>query len=130
MFSKNDHIKYWRQTGLDSWDTATYLSNGKKFPEALFLFCLAIEKLLKANWVKDNINNYPPRIHDLHSILAETNVDLDSEQLDFLDTVNRWNIEGRYPDYRFTLKRIATEDYMSKQFEKLKLLKECLLESL
>ncbi|MBA2760832.1 MAG: HEPN domain-containing protein [Segetibacter sp.] len=64
-----------------------YLYNGKRYAESLFLFCLAVEKWLKAQWVKDNVNNYPPRIHDLRSLYAETNLDLKAEQLDFLDTV-------------------------------------------
>jgi len=61
---------------------------------------LAIEKWLKAYWVKDNVtcwvkdnvNNYPPRIHDLRSLYAETNLDLQAEQLDFLDTVKAGGI--------------------------------------
>lgn len=130
MLSNNEHIDYWKQTANDSWETAEYLYNGKRYAEALFLFCLAIEKWLKAYWVKDNVNNYPPRIHDLRSLYAETNLDLKAEQLDFLDTVSRWNIEGRYPDYRFTLKKIATEEYMHRQFENLNFLKKCLLENL
>ena len=130
MLSKSDHINYWKQSSADSWETAAYLYDGKKYPEALFLFCLAIEKILKAQWVKDNVNNFPPRIHDLHSLYAETTLELDAESLDFLSTINRWNIEGRYPDYRFTLKKMATQDYMEKQFVKLNVLKQCLLKDL
>lgn len=127
MLTKAKHIDFWKQSANDSWETAVYLFEGSKYPEALFLFCLAIEKLLKAHWVKDNINNHPPRIHDLHSLYTETTLELEAEHIDFLDTVNRWNIEGRYPDYRFTLKKIATGDYMKKQLEKINLLRECLL---
>ncbi len=69
MLDKTNHIDYWKQTANDSWETALYLYEGKKYPEALFLFCLAIEKLLKAHWVTDNVNNFPPRIHDyIHSM--------------------------------------------------------------
>lgn len=130
MFTKQEHINYWKQTGNDSWETAEYLLQGKKYPEALFMYCLAIEKWMKACWVKDNVNNFPPRIHDLHSLYAETDLELDAELLDFMDTVNRWNLEGRYPDYRFSLKKIATENYMQKQTFKLKSLKQCLLKEL
>lgn len=112
MLTKEDHINYWKQTADDSWESAEYLLNGKKFPEALFMYCLAIEKWLKAKWVKDNVDNYPPRIHDLHSIYAETDVQLSAADLDYMAAINRWNLEGRYPDYRFTLKKIATEEYM------------------
>ncbi len=51
------------------------------------MFCLAIEKWLKANWVKDNVGNQPPRIHDLQALYSETDLDLDAELTDFLDTV-------------------------------------------
>ncbi len=94
------------------------------------MYCLAIEKWLKARWVKDNANNYPPRVHDLHSLYAETDMQLEADDLDFMAMVNRWNLEGRYPDYRFTLKKIATEDYMQKQVVKLNHLKQCLLKEL
>ena len=130
MLTKRDHIDYWKKTAEDSWETADYLLKGKKFPEALFFYCPAIEKWLKAHWVKDNVDNYPPRIHDLYSLYAETNLQLEAEQLDFMGTVARWNLEGRYPDYRFTLKKIATEDFMSRRIEELKTLKKCLLEKL
>ena len=130
MLTKDDHILYWKQTAADSWDSAEYLLNGKRFPEALFMYCLAIEKWLKAKWVMDNVGNYPPRIHDLHSIFAETELQLDADNLDFMATINRWNLEGRYPDYRFTLKKIATESYMQQQVAKLNYLKECLLKQL
>jgi HEPN domain-containing protein len=130
MLSKEDHISYWKQTASDSWETAEYLYGGKKFTEALFMYCLAIEKWLKAKWVKDNASNYPPRIHDLHSIYAETDLPLEADDLDYMATVNRWNLDGRYPDYRFTLKKIATEEYMQKQLAKLNRLKQCLLKEL
>lgn len=128
--SKDDHINYWPQTASDSWDAAEYLLNGKRFPEALFMYCLAIEKWLKAKWVKDNVSNYPPRIHDLHSIYGETDLQLSEDQLDFIGVVNRWNLEGRYPDYKFSLKKVATEEYINKQILKLENLKQCLLNEL
>lgn len=64
MLLKQDYINFWKNTAEDSWQTAEYLMNGKKYVDALFMFCLSIEKLMKANWVLDNIDNYPPRIYD------------------------------------------------------------------
>ena len=130
MRTKENHVAYWKQTAADSWDSAEYLVKGKKYPEALFMYCLAIEKWLKAKWVFDNPGNYPPRIHDLHAIYGETELQLGADQIDFMDTINRWNFEGRYPDYKFTLKNIATLDYVNKQIAKLETLKQCLLNGL
>lgn len=130
MLSKKDYIIYWFKTGNDSWDAAVYLMQGGKNVEALFIFCLAIEKWLKANWVLDNIDNIPPRIHDLQSISSQTDLQLDSMLIDFLDTINRWNLEGRYPDYRFSLHKLATASYLDEQYLKLQKLRLCLLERL
>lgn len=56
---------------------------GRENVEALFMFCLAVEKYIKANWVNDNIENIPPRIHDLQSIYSQTDLDLEPDLIDF-----------------------------------------------
>ncbi len=117
MLSKKDHIIYWLKTGNDIWDAAVYLMQGGKNVEALFIFCLAVEKWLKANWVLDNIDN-------------QTDLQLDPMLIDFLDTINRWNMEDRYPDYRFSLHKLATGPYLDEQYLKLQKLRLCLLERL
>jgi HEPN domain-containing protein len=128
--NKQDHISFWLRSGNENWDAATLLMQGGKNVEALFMFCLAVEKYIKANWVNDNIDNIPPRIHDLQSIYSQTDLDFEPELVDFLDTINRWNIEGRYPDFKFSLYKLATVEYTKKQFQKLNTLKSCLLEGL
>lgn len=55
MMNKKDHINYWLRTGHQSWEAGILLMHGNKNVEALFMFCLAIEKYVKANWVNDNI---------------------------------------------------------------------------
>lgn len=127
---KSDHITYWTRSGDHCWDTATVLATGKRYVEALFFYCLAIEKYLKANWVLDNTDNIPPRIHDLQSIYSQTDIELTPDLIDFMDTVNRWNIEGRYPDYKFSLYKLATGPYVEKHYPTLQALKTCLLERL
>lgn len=128
IINKQDHINYWRRFGNESWDAAVLLLQGHKNVEALFMFCLAMEKYIKANWVNDNIDDIPPRIHDLQSIYSQTDLALEPDLVDFLDTVNRWNIEGRYPDFKFSLYKLASNEYTEKQFNKLTILKICLLE--
>ncbi len=103
MLNKEQHIEYWKKTGNESWETAEYLLEGKRNVDTLFMFCLALAKWLKANWVLDKQNYYPPRIHDLQTLRTQTDIELSSELIDFLDKVNRWNIEGSYPDYKFSL---------------------------
>ena len=109
---KKIYIDFWLRTARDRWEAAIILMQNNKNVEALFMFSLSIEKLLKANWVNDNIDDIPPRIHDLQFIYSQTDLDIDSELIDFLDTINRWNIEGRYPDFKFSLHKLATKKYV------------------
>jgi hypothetical protein len=41
MLTKNDHITYWRQTANDSWQTAVYLYEGKRFADSLSILLSA-----------------------------------------------------------------------------------------
>ncbi|MFN8339113.1 MAG: HEPN domain-containing protein [Saprospiraceae bacterium] len=59
---KKIYIDFWLRTARDRWEAAIILMQNNKNVEALFMFCLSIEKLLKANWVNDNIDDIPPRI--------------------------------------------------------------------
>ena|SRR5690606_25585955 len=128
--NKNEHISWWRNEALRNWETAVYLMTGKQNVFALFAFHLVIEKLLKAIWVKHNIDNTPPRQHDLTFIYNQTDLKLNSEWYDYLPTINTWNLESRYPDYKLKIYERANENYMKEHFEKISKLKECLLAEL
>jgi HEPN domain-containing protein len=79
--------------------------------QALFFAHLVIEKLLKAHWVKDTNGNFPPRVHNLEFLLAQTNLLMTAEDIDELRIMNAWNIEGRYQDYRDMIYRTTTQIY-------------------
>ncbi len=128
--NKEDHIKYWSQLALNDFDTAVYNLEGKRNVPALFFFHLCIEKMLKANWVKDNLTFTPPFTHDLQKIASETDIDWTAENFDYLMVVNAWNIEARYPDYKNTLHKIATAEYIKIQQQKVETLLKWLLQKL
>ncbi len=96
----------------------------------LFAFHLTIEKLLKAHWVKDNINDYPPRIHDLPELYNQTDLNLENGMFDYLSSINEWNIESRYPDYKLKIYQRATDQYLNEHLQKILELKKCLLKKL
>ena len=77
-----------------------------------------------------NIDNTPPRQHDLTFIYNQTDLKLNSEWYDYLPTINTWNLESRYPDYKLKIYERANENYMKEHFEKISKLKECLLAEL
>lgn len=78
--------------------------------------------------MKDNVSNTPPFTHDLKNIYSSTELDLEIEQIDFLAIVNDWNISAKYPDYKRSLYKKATDTYTMLQIERVKELRQCLLE--
>ncbi|MDX2189642.1 MAG: HEPN domain-containing protein [Bacteroidota bacterium] len=130
MLTKQGHIDFWVNSSARDYESALYNIKGKQYVFALFLFHLTIEKLLKAHWIKDNIGNTPPYSHDLKYLVGNTELDLKIEQIDFLVLANDWNISTRYPDYKETLFKKATSQYVEDQKIKVDDLRKCLLEKL
>jgi HEPN domain-containing protein len=130
MLDKQGHIEYWKREAERNWETAIYLQKGKQRVMALFMLHLVTEKLLKAHWVKDNFDNHPPRTHDLQHLHNQTELDLATDDYDYLAIINQWSIDTRYPDYKEKIYSVATEEYVNMQLRKIVTLKACLLEKL
>ena len=96
----------------------------------IFSMHLVIEKILKAIWVKESITSTPPFTHDLLKLTEECEIELSSEQLDFLVIINSWNIRGRYPDFTKALHHQATPEYVQKQMQKVEAIKTWLEEKI
>ncbi len=87
--TKQEHINYWKQEADKNWETALYLMDGKQFVMALFMMHLVIEKLLKAHWVKDNVDNIPPRTHELQMFHNQSEMNLSASEYDYLAIINQ-----------------------------------------
>ena len=118
---KNEHIKYWLSSALRDWDVALDLVKTKRYMYAMFFAHLVVEKLLKAHWVKEHEENYPPRLHNLNALYDKLNFELPSDLKDELSIITSWNIEARYQDYKDRFYKICTQEYTNK---KLKIVEE------
>lgn len=49
-----DHISFWKDHAIPDFEIARFNALNNKNIPALFFYYLAIEKILKAIWVKDN----------------------------------------------------------------------------
>jgi HEPN domain-containing protein len=99
MLTKEEHIKYWVDTAKKDWQAIQKMYKSGVYLHALFFAHLHLEKLCKALWVKNNKENHPPKIHNLIRVLNEAKIQYSSEQLDFMNIMNQFQLEGRYPDY-------------------------------
>lgn len=111
MMTKEDHIRFWIEQAEDDWSAVDTLREGRKNLHSLFFAHLVIEKLCKALWIKHNLENVPPRTHNLILLLESTPIKLSTEQHEFLLNLNRFQLEGRYPDYMTKMHHICNETF-------------------
>lgn len=94
----DEKVLFWVSEAKDNLETALILYEKNKFIESAFFCHLAIEKMLKAFYIREKTDT-PPKIHNL-IVLAERSLllkDLNESQLDFLSELNTFQLEGRYP---------------------------------
>ena len=109
--NKLEYIKFWLKNAKDDLETAEFLLEKKKLLQALFFIHLSIEKLLKCIWIKNNQENIPPKIHNLFYFIDILKIELETQYLDLLVVLNKYQIEGRYPEFINELyKTTTTED--------------------
>ena len=94
----DNQIDYWRQGAKEDLETAGILLDKNKIKEGLFFCHLCIEKVIKANYVKQN-NEPAPKSHNLLYLLSKTDLILKDSDEDFLGILMKYQLEGRYPDY-------------------------------
>jgi len=128
--NKLEHVQYWLISAERDWDVAQDLFRSGKYIYTLFFSHLTLEKLFKGHWVKDNDGNYPPRTHSLVRIAEGIRQPLDEETLAFLERMNDFQLEGRYPDYQFKIYQICTSEFTEQVLDKVNSIRICLLESL
>lgn len=128
MKTKNEHIDFWLTQAEDDWAAVDILFKGRKYLHALFFAHLVIEKICKALWIKHNEGNVPPRTHNLILLLSSTPIELSDEKSEFMLNLNRFQLEGRYPDYLTKMHNICNEAFTSKMIDKTNKLKLWLLE--
>ena len=96
----------------------------------LFFAHLAVEKLLKAHWIKDNENVNPPRVHSLASLYEQVELSLPDHLEAELPIITSWNLEARYQDYKDRFYKICTKEYAAEKIEIVNELIECLIRNL
>ena len=74
MKKKQELINYWIKSYDYDFEASEDLCKSGKYSHALFFGHLAVEKILKALFVKIN-DDYPPRTHNL-MMLTKNNIDL------------------------------------------------------
>jgi len=128
--SKEEYINFWVEQALDDWQAVDALFQKGKYLQALFFTHLVVEKIAKAYWIKDNESNLPPKTHNLIHLFSQTQLEISEENKEFLLSLNRFQIEGRYPDYVAQLYKICDESFTKEIIDQTEKLKQWLLNKL
>ncbi len=115
-----EHIKYWVVSAEHDLETAETLYTAGKYDWCLFITHIVIEKILKAAYVLSHNNDIPPKIHNLVRLAELSAITFTKEELLFLDQINDFNLETRYPDYKLSFYKTCTREYTSEYFNKSK----------
>ena len=116
----DEHINYWLNSADHDLDAAESLFSAGKYDWCLFLGHLVLEKSLKAFYVKDNENRMPPKTHNLVKLAEKTTIPLDTKLKLFLDEVNDFNLEVRYPDYKHEFYKNCTKEFAEEYLNKIR----------
>ena len=128
--TKEQHINHWLDGAQYDWAGAEEAFNAKRYVHCLFWAHLVLEKIAKAHWIKTHTENIPPKVHNVHWLLEQSNIDLGGDMMNFLMKFNDFQLEGRYSDYVSNIYKICTTEFASRQFEKVKEVRQCLLKML
>lgn len=130
MMTKQDYINFWIEQAEDDWTAVDTLLKGRNFMQSLFFAHLVIEKLCKSLWIKYNEENVPPRTHNLIHLLTSTPIDLSDDRSELILSLNRFQLEGRYPDYMTKMHNICNEQFTVSMLDTTNQLRLWLLEKL
>jgi HEPN domain-containing protein len=118
--TQEEQINYWITIAENDLPVAEILFNNGHYVWCLFIGHLILEKILKAHYVKDT-GPTPPKIHDLVKLADKTKLALTGSHKLFLDEINDFQLEARYPDYKQSLYKIADKISLKKSFNKLRI---------
>ncbi len=113
------HITYWIESADNDLSASMSLYHSGKYDWCLFIGHLVLEKLLKALFVLNNQNQMPPKTHNLNKLAVLSKIDLSQEQTLFLDEVNDFNLEVRYPEYKREFYKICSREFTDHYFSKI-----------
>lgn len=97
MLNIPKQIEYWVKTAEEDFEVGSNLVETGKIRHGLFFIHLAVEKILKACVCK-NLKKTPPKIHNLIYLYELAGLEESTERQDALEALNRFCLEGRYPE--------------------------------
>ncbi len=126
--NRDEQICYWVDTSDKDYNAMKNLFNNGDYHWALFISHLILEKLFKALFIVKNIDKPIPKTHDLNLLAQKCNVEISEDIADLLDLFTTFNINSRYPDYKYNFYKLCTKDFTNGKIKELEELRKWLKE--
>jgi len=126
---KEKKIQYWLKSAEDDWLVSQHLFKNRDYSYSLFFGHLTIEKVLKAIYV-DRLHDNPPFTHRLVYLAEKASLDISENKMRLLETITDFNLEARYPDEKFSFKKLCTKEFTTKYLKEIGALKKWLSKQL
>lgn len=120
MLSKEQHIQFWVNQAEDDWGAVEALLAVGKYIQALFWAHLVAEKYAKALWIKHNTDSVPPKTHNIAFLVSRTSIDVPDDLMELMLLANRFNMEGRYPEYIQNMEVRGNKDFAEENIRQIK----------
>ena len=118
-----EKFEYWLNIAQYDLKTAEAMFETGRWFYVIFMCQQAIEKLVKGLYllyIDDNV----PRLHDINGIFERFKNKLPGiltdDQTTLFDSLSKFYLRSRYPDYTPALASLATKDFAQSVFEKSK----------
>ena len=118
-FDINRTVSYWSNGAKYDLSVANAMLKSKKYPYALFMGHLTLEKLLKALVVKYT-KAHAPFSHSLPYLAERSGVEMPEEILIKLREFMEFHFEARYPDVTRAFYKKCTSPYTAKKLREMK----------
>jgi HEPN domain-containing protein len=118
-FDVKKTVSYWVEGGEYDLGVATAMLKAKKYPYALFMGHLALEKLLKALVVKKT-RAHAPFSHSLPYLLERSGIKMPEPMQIRLSEFMEFHLEARYPDASKVFYKKCTKGYTEARFKEIK----------
>ena len=116
-------VKHWIETSDDDFEAMLTLFRSNIYHWALFMGHIAIEKLLKAYFVKKN-KTHAPFTHNLYRLSELSEMEVGEEYAEWLFKITTFNLNARYDDYKKEFYEMCTIDFTIEWIEKIKILQQ------
>jgi HEPN domain-containing protein len=112
-------VGYWVAMAENDYNAMLDNFSSKRYNWALFIGHLAVEKLLKACYVKNHSHHAIPT-HNLLKIAVNAEIELSEEMQKDLATITTFNINARYDDYKMEFYNRCTPEFTKFWIDRIK----------